>query len=274
MLGEKVPGKKTSAPERKDAPERETASAREIVPMSGIASERETASAHRTVPEQSDKAVGGPSAGATSQRIAHHLREAILNGEIAPGEPIRQEKVAERFGTSRLPVREALRILEAEGLTEHRPNRGARVPRLGSHEVGVVYHMRERLEPLALAESLPHLTEDDFRALDEIQRRIEAADDLLEFLALDREFHLRSYSGCRTDHLSSVVVRLWNSTQHHRRVFMRLGGSGRRWVVNAEHRLLLEAIERRDPVDAGRVLEGHIRRTRVELSQHPEDFDG
>ena len=227
-----------------------------------------------TVPGQETHAADGPSAGATSQRIAHHLREAILNGEIAPGEPIRQEKVAERFGTSRLPVREALRILEAEGLTEHRANRGARVPRLGRQEVDVVYRMRERLEPLALAESLPHLTDGDVEALGGLQQRIEAADDLLEFLALDREFHFRSYSGCRTDHLSSVVVRLWNSTQHHRRAFMRLSGSGRRWIVNAEHRLLLEAIERCDHVDAGRILEGHIRRTRVELSQHPEVFDG
>lgn len=270
---ENVPRKKTSAAERGTAEGRQSAQERERVPTRGDAPDGETTSAHRTAPEQSDDAADGPSGGATSQRIAHHLREAILNGEIAPGEPIRQEKVAERFGTSRLPVREALRILEAEGLTEHRPNRGARVPRLGSHEVDVVYHMRERLEPLALAESLPHLTQDDMRALDEIQQRIEEADDLLEFLALDREFHLRSYSGCRTDHLSSVVVRLWNSTQHHRRVFMRLGGAGRRWVVNAEHRLLLEAIERGDAVDAGRVLEGHIRRTRVELSQHPEIFD-
>ncbi|WP_067168826.1 GntR family transcriptional regulator [Microtetraspora niveoalba] len=225
------------------------------------------------MPRQRNEGAGDGPAEAVSRRIADHLREAILNGEIAPGERIGQEKIAERFGASRLPVREALRMLEAEGLTEHRTHRGARVPRLGRHEVDVVYRMRERLEPLALGESLPHLTEDDVRALDEIQRRIEATEDILEFLALDREFHLRSYSGCRIDQLSSIVVRLWNSTQHHRRVFMRLGGAGRRWVVNAEHRLLLDAIERRDRVDAERLLEGHIRRTRVELSRHPDVFD-
>jgi DNA-binding GntR family transcriptional regulator len=68
--------------------------------------------------------------GAASARVADHLRRAILSGEIGPGEWIRQEEVAERLGSSRLPVREALRILEAEGLTEHERHRGARVPRL------------------------------------------------------------------------------------------------------------------------------------------------
>ena len=69
-----------------------------------------------------------------------------------------------------------------------------------------------------------------------------------------------------------MVTRLWNSTQHYRRAFVGLSGPDRRWVVNAEHRLLLDAIARRDAVDAERCLSGHIRRTRVELAQHPEIF--
>lgn len=211
---------------------------------------------------------------AASRRVADYLRGAILSGQIAPGERIRQEDVAARFGTSRLPVREALRILEAEGLTEHHQHKGARVPRLDRHEVDVIYQMRERLEPLALAESLPHLGEDDVRRLEQIQRRIEVNTDVAEFLALDREFHLLTYAGCRIDQLSSMVVRLWNSTQHYRRAFMHLTGPSRRWVVNAEHRLILDAVERRDVVDAERYLSGHIRRTRIELSRRPEAFEG
>jgi DNA-binding GntR family transcriptional regulator len=217
---------------------------------------------------------GGDQGGAVSQRVAGYLREAILSGEIVPGERIRQEDVAARFGTSRLPVREALRILEAEGLTEHHMHKGARVPRLDRHEVDVIYQMRERLEPLALAESLPHLREDDLRRLEEIQARIEDDADIAEFLALDREFHLLTYTGCRIDQLSSMVVRMWNTTQHYRRTFMNLTGPARRWVVNAEHRLILDAVERRDAVDAERYLRGHIRRTRIELSRHPEAFEG
>jgi len=210
--------------------------------------------------------------GVASARVADYLRAAILNGEIAPGERIRQEDVAEQFGTSRLPVREALRMLEAEGLTEHEPNKGARVPRLDRHQVDVIYQMRERLEPLALAESLPLLREQDLARLDELQTRIEANTDLNSFLALDREFHLLTYSGCTIEALTAMVTRMWNSTQHYRRAFVRIGGSGQAWVINSEHRLLLDAIERRDPVDAERYLSGHIRRTRIELARHPEVF--
>ena len=210
--------------------------------------------------------------GAASERIAASLREAILSGEIAPGQWIRQEEVAARLGASRLPVREALRMLEAEGLTEHEANKGARVPLLDQHEVDVVYQMRERLEPLALTESLPHLTDDQIQHLEYVQERIEADVQLTEFLVLDREFHLTSYAACPSEQLVSTISRLWNTTQHYRRSFMQIGGPDRRWVVNSEHRLLLDAIRRRDAVDGERFLSGHIRRTRIELAQHPEVF--
>ena len=207
-----------------------------------------------------------------SKRIADHLRAAILRGDIAPGERVRQEEVALLLGASRLPVREALRMLEAEGLVEHESNKGARVPRLDMHEVDVIYRMRERLEPLALAESIPRLTDVELRRLGEIQEQIEAGTDVGRFLELDREFHLLTYSGCSIDPLMSMVRRLWNSTQHYRRAFVSISGPGRMWVVNAEHRLVLDAIERRDVTDGERYLSGHIRRTRIELARHPEVY--
>jgi DNA-binding GntR family transcriptional regulator len=207
-----------------------------------------------------------------SERIAEQLRQAILGGAILPGERVRQEEVAQRLGSSRIPVREALRMLEAEGLIEHEANKGARVPRLDRHEVDVIYQMRERLEPLALAESTPLLTEGDLEELEAIQQQIESDTDLGRFLELDRAFHLLTYSACRIDPLSSMVLRLWNSTQHYRRAYVSISGPGRRWVINAEHRLLLDAVQRRDVTDAERYLGGHIRRTRVELAKHPEIF--
>jgi DNA-binding GntR family transcriptional regulator len=207
-----------------------------------------------------------------STRVAAYLREAILGGELKPGMRIRQEDIAARLGASRLPVREALRMLEAEGLTEHEAHKGARVPKLTPHEVDVIYRMRERLEPLALVESLPQLTADQHEQLEEVQQRIEANDDLEKFLDLDREFHMLTYSGCHIDPLMSNVTRLWNSTQHYRRAFVALGGRSRMWVVNSEHRLILDAVMRRDADDGERFLGGHIRRTRIELGNHPEVF--
>lgn len=208
-----------------------------------------------------------------STRVAAYLREAILGGELKPGMRIRQEDIAAKLGASRLPVREALRMLEAEGLTEHRPHKGASVPRLTQHEVDVIYRMRERLEPLALVESLDRLGPVDHERLEEVQQRIEDNDDLEKFLDLDREFHMLTYSGCTIEPLNQNVTRLWNSTQHYRRAYVALGGKNRMWVVNAEHRLILDAVVRRDPTDAERFLGGHIRRTRIELSHHPEVFE-
>lgn len=208
----------------------------------------------------------------TIDRIVAYLRREILDGVIGPGQRIRQEDIADRLGVSRLPVREALRMLEAEGLTELETNKGARVPALDRHEVDVMYQMRERLEPLAITQSLPRLSEETLADLAGLQDRIEANADVSDFLALDREFHLRSYSGCAIAQLLSSVTRLWNSTQHYRRAFMMVSGQERRWIVNAEHRLLLDALVRRDAVDADRYLSGHIRRTRMELAKHPEVF--
>lgn len=209
---------------------------------------------------------------AMSEQVAAHLRAQILSGTMPPGGRIRQEVVAEQFGTSRLPVREALRMLSAEGLVELEPNKGARVPMLDEHEVSLVYSMRERLEPLALVESIPHLDDDIVEELRIIQSRIEADTELQEFLILDREFHMLTYSGCDSEHLLGTVRRFWNTTQHYRRAFMEVSGPRRMWIVNAEHNLIIDAIERRDPDDAERYLAGHIRRTRIELLRHPEMF--
>lgn len=213
------------------------------------------------------------SGGVASERVAAFLRHAILAGDIAPGERIRQEDIAERFGTSRLPVREALRILEIEGLTENLANKGARVPFLSAHQVDVVYQMRESLESLALTESIPRLDRSAVSHLNSIQDEIEdKGTDVQRFLELDREFHLGSYAACTVEPLASTVTRLWNATQSYRRAFVKLSGPGRMWIVNAEHRLILDSIERRDVDDAVNTLRGHIRRTRTELAAHPEIF--
>lgn len=174
-----------------------------------------------------------------SARIADYLREQILAGQLRLGDWIRQEEVAERLGASRIPVREALRILQAEGLTVHEARRGApgvpkpqeqRAPR--RHLPG-----RERLGFNPVPDNLPHLSPDVHGRLEDIQAQIERLGeesvDLDRFLDLDREFHLLSYSGCSIEPLITSVVRLWNSTQHYRRSFVALGGRDRMWVVNS-----------------------------------------
>ncbi len=211
--------------------------------------------------------------GAASDRVVAELRGAILDGRLPPGSRLRQEELAALLGTSRVPVREALRTLAAEGLVETEANRGARVPWRSPAEVDLLYRMRERLEPLALEVSLPRLSPAHLDRVAELQERIRTWPGVEAFLRLDRELHLAVYAGCTTEPLAGTVLRLWNATQHYRRLYMTLSGPRRHWVVNAEHDLLLDALRRQDPVDAGRLLEGHIRRTRSELARHPEVFD-
>ncbi len=198
----------------------------------------------------------------------------ILDDRLLPGERIPQEAIAEELGTSRLPVREALRILESEGLTVLKANSGARVSRMDLAECEAVYKIRERIEPLALSESIPNLTDADIAELRRIQAEMEGSlDDLARYLALDRELHLLTYSGCRIPQLNAMVHRFWNTTQHYRRAFVRLVGPGQEWIGNAEHALLIEAIRNRDSTEAEHIITVHLRRTRVRLAEHPELFE-
>jgi len=200
-----------------------------------------------------------------SQRIAADLRDRILSGQLDPGTRIRQEEVAQALGSSRLPVREALRMLQSEGLVVLKANSGAWISRMDPVECELAYKIRERLEPLALAESIPHLTPADVDALEQIQEEIEANDSLDRFLELDRKLHLLSYSGTPNSELRDLVEKLWNTTQQYRRTYVQRSGHDRDWVINAEHRLLIDAIRRSDATDAERILAGHISRTRVTL---------
>ncbi len=96
-----------------------------------------------------------PPATVASQRIADHVREQILSGGLKPGARIRQDDLAEELSASRLPVREALRILQSAGLVTLQSNQGAWVTRLDQRDCERNYQIRERLEPLLLRESMP-----------------------------------------------------------------------------------------------------------------------
>src|SRR5678815_3005723 len=128
-----------------------------------------------------------------SQRVAESIRAMILSGEMAPGSRIRQEELAERFGLSRIPVREALRRLESDGLVLLVPNSSAWVAKIDMQECIEVYKIRERLEPLAISEAVANMSDDDVAVLEDLVTRMEQSPDTEEFLRLDREFHLASY---------------------------------------------------------------------------------
>ncbi len=232
------------------------------------------ASAAAILPD--DELLSGGVAGAAvklrGQTVAAKIRREILDGQLAPGARIRQEELAARLGSSRIPVREALRVLESEGLVMLVPNSGAWIARLDLKECVEIYKIRERIEPLALRESMENLTEADIAELRRLVQAVEDTTDVDEFLRLDRQLHLVSYRGSSLQALNAMIVRFWNTTQHYRRAYHKVIGRTNHWIIHAEHRLMLEAISTRDFDEAERALHGHIRRTRMQLARHIELF--
>lgn len=210
--------------------------------------------------------------GATGARIAATLRDAILAGDYAPGERVRQEELAERHGASRLPVREALRMLESEGLVTLVANTGAWVSRISAAECQEMYEMRECLEPLLLRMNVPLLSDDDIDSLDFLADTMETSADVETFLRMDRQFHLSALEPATTSLLGDTVRGLWNRTQHYRRAATRLFYRSGDRSVHHDHHLIVNALRHRDSDEAEQLLAVHIRRSRRELARHPEIF--
>ncbi len=211
-------------------------------------------------------------ASSSPSRVAATLREEILSGVLAPGERLRQEDIAARFGASRQPVRDALRLLEGDGLVTLVANSGAWVSKLSESECYEAYQVRERLEPLLISQSIPNLTASQVKRLGDLVAQIENTKDIESFLRLDREFHLLSYAGAAPGMLREFVERIWNTTQHYRRAFAKLSNHQNSEVTHMEHKLILDGIVRKDSAAAQQALESHIRRTRVTLAEHKELF--
>jgi DNA-binding GntR family transcriptional regulator len=118
------------------------------------------------------------------------VREEILSGRLPSGNRIRQEELAQRFAMSRIPVRDALKQLESDGLVTLRSNSGAWVSYINPQEFEEIYKIRERLEPLALQESIANLSEAQIERLEQLSDDMQRATGTEAFLRMDREFHL------------------------------------------------------------------------------------
>lgn len=205
-----------------------------------------------------------------SQRVADIIAERILAGTLSPGTRIKQDELAEELNTSRIPVRDALRILETRGLVTLRANAGAKVASMTLKDLEISYEIRERVEPLLLADSIPNLTKSDVEQMALLADQMEETTDVERFLNLDRQFHWISYRGHDAPQLAQIVERLWDTTQGYRREYVKLALSFGARNVAAEHRLMIEAVARGDAETATAVLVLHIRRTRVGLRNYTD----
>jgi DNA-binding GntR family transcriptional regulator len=209
-----------------------------------------------------------------SGAVAAYLRLAIFEGRFGPGERIRQEEVALATGTSRVPVREALRALEGEGLVQLFRNRGARVARLDLSEFSELYRIREELEPLLLTASVPLLSDEQIDRLEELaDDAANAADDLNLWTQRDRRFHLESFALEAMPQTFRLARDLWNRTQQYRRNFIATLNADQFGLIDNEHRMIIDSIRRRDAEGAADNLRLHIRRTRLGLMERQDLFD-
>lgn len=180
------------------------------------------------------------------QAVLVELRRSILAGELAPGTQIVQDAVAERLGLSRVPVREALKILEGEGQVTYHPHHGYYVTKLDINELLETYRIRDLLEADCVTVAVPNLTEADLAGMDSaIEEMKEAAnhEDVLSFSAANRRFHFSLYEPSGMTRMVKIIGQLWDATEPYRSLYF--AEPHHRKVVDAEHREILDAARRR-----------------------------
>ena len=194
----------------------------------------------------------------TPDLIAETLREEILRGEVAPGQALRQEELAERFGVSRLPVRDALLRLEAQGLVHVYPNRGAFVVSLSADEVTEIYEMRLLLEGDILERAVPRMTADDWRRIDAAHAEATRTAGGPEWIEGDWRFHRTLYEPAARPRQLAMIENLRSTVARYSTGHDALPARTPEWL--ADHDAILEACRARAAVAARQRLVRHLER--------------
>jgi len=193
-----------------------------------------------------------------TQLVVEAIREKILSGDIKAGEPLRQAALAEELNVSRIPIREALLQLEAEGLVNFEPHKGATATLLSAAQVDEVFELRALLEAELLKYSIPHLTDADLTEAEDI---IEQMESVVEEPAnssgeLNYRFHNILYSKAdrpQTAELADALIK--NSLRYVRMHLMLAGGKN---TAQCEHKELLQLCRDKDSTAACKFLKAHI----------------
>ena len=192
--------------------------------------------------------------------VADKLREQIIRGEIPEGTQLRQDAIASQYQVSRIPVREALRQLDAEGLIAIVPNRGAIVPALSPDDIEELFSIRALLEPEVLKLSIPHLTDEDLSKAESILRKyvneLRREDHVSAWGRLNWQFHSTLYSRANQPRFMAIIRNVNNSSERYIRLQLYLTHWMRR--ANEEHHKLLELCRERDIPRACKLLREHI----------------
>jgi DNA-binding GntR family transcriptional regulator len=196
---------------------------------------------------------------ATAQQVAvAWLRRAIAEGVLAPGTRIGQDAAASAVGVSAIPVREALRVLESEGLVTYAPRRGYFVTELRLADLEEIYRLRRLLETDAVARGLASCDEN---SLVELAAQARAYDDALQAadvaaeLAANRRFHFALFGLEQSEPLTRLIRMLWDATEAYRSLYYSTAaGAGDASMAHAE---IVKAAQRRDAAAAIDALDTH-----------------
>jgi DNA-binding GntR family transcriptional regulator len=183
------------------------------------------------------------------------LRAAIASGAVKEGEALLQNDIAAALGLSRMPVREALRMLEAEGWVEFSPYKGAVVTRLSAEEVIETFEIRFALESLALRKSLPVISPDTFERAQALIDALDGERDVGRWVDLNRQFHLCLYIGAGKRLLAAINEQYAAADRYLRIELETLHNAAE---SQAEHRAILAACRARDADSAIALCEPHI----------------
>lgn len=190
--------------------------------------------------------------------IEERLRAAIFDGRLPCGMAIRQQELATLFGVSRMPVREALRQLEAQGLLKVVHHKGAVVAPLINHDSAETYALRMLLECEALRLSVPLLEEADFAFAQDCIERLERTSDYVEISRLNRAFHRTLYAHANNRRLLNLVDE--GLIEEERFLRFNLEAMGLRNMAQDDHRNMLQAARQRNVALAVELLREHLQR--------------
>lgn len=194
-------------------------------------------------------------------KVLRILRQAILKGDIAPGSRLVQEDIAKSLGVSRMPVREALKKLEMEGLIINEPHRGAVVKSFNVEEIEEIYALRSYFEKIAVEQSVPMLGEKEIAKLEELIKKMENAQEIEEFVEYNNEFHQLLMKYCPWKRLLFFIETLWNGfPQQTPHILL-----DQKKKSNKEHQEILEAAKKGNAILAAELIYHHIRRSGEEL---------
>jgi len=187
------------------------------------------------------------------------IRDGILHGHYAAGEPLRQDALAEELGVSRIPIREALRQLESEGLVTFTPHRGAIVSTLSLAEIEEVFDLRATIETDLLRRALPHLTSYQLDQADDVLDRYAVAlrtSDVSKWGELNWQFHASLYAPAERPITMGIVQRLHQQSDRYLRMQLALTHGETR--ANDEHRAIAAAARAGDAKRACQLVREHI----------------